>query len=223
MVKVNSDYLGRGIYSLSDASFLTKIHPTKIGRWVKGYKWKDKFSRPLITSDYKPIDDYFSISFLDLIELFFIDAFMKHGVNLKTIRKAYQRAIRHAGVEHPFSTKKFKTDGKIILAQVNDETLLNIINDQFAIKKILDPFLFDAFDFEDDVVNRLWPMGKNRQIVIDPSRSFGKPIVNNEGVQVEVLFRAYNTEKSINEVAKWFDVSNESVRDAVDYYQNLAA
>jgi len=37
--------------------------------------------------------------------------------------------------------------------------------------------------------------GKDRQIVIDPNRSFGKPIVNIEGVPAKFLFEAYNVEK----------------------------
>ena len=135
----------------------------------------------------------------------------------------YNKAKDKIGFNHPFSTMKFKTDGKSILMQVDDRTLLTIINDQYEIKKILDPFLFDAFDFKQDVVNRIWPLGKNRQVVIDPNRSFGKPIVNKEGVLVEILFQKYKTEKSFKKVASWFEVSNKSLKDAVDYYQKLAA
>ena len=222
-MNANEDLLSKGIYSLADASLLTGTTKATITNCIKGYTRMNVVSEPLITIDYIPIHDFYSISFLDLIELFFVNAFRKRGVSLKTIRMVYNKAKDKIGFNHPFSTMKFKTDGKSILMQVDDRTLLTIINDQYEIKKILDPFLFDAFDFKQDVVNRIWPLGKNRQVVIDPNRSFGKPIVNKEGVLVEILFQAYKTEKSFKKVASWFEVSNKSVKDAVDYYQKLAA
>lgn len=214
------ELLGKGIYSLSDASFLTSIKKTKINRWVKGYKRNDIRFGSVIPGDFAPINDQYAISFLDLIELFFINAFMEYGVSLQTIRKAYIKAQEYIGHEHPFSSKRFKTDGKKIIAQVDDLTLINLLNDQFAIKKILDPFLKDVFDFEEDIINRLWPLGKDHQVVIDPTRSFGKPIVDREGVPVEVLYNAFKVENSIEVVGEWYDVSPESVGDAVMYYNH---
>jgi uncharacterized protein (DUF433 family) len=215
--------VGNGIYSLSDASFITGIHHRKINRWIKGYRRKEKFFDPVLDADYEPIEKHYSISFLDLIELFFVNAFMEHGVSLQTIRKTYEKAQEYTNFEHPFSTLKFKTDGKIILAEIDDKVLLNLLNNQLAIKKILDPFFTDVLEFDNNVVNKYWPLGKDRQVVLDPNRSFGKPIVNREGVPVMTLVNAYKAEGSIKGVAEWYEVSNESVQDAVDYYHKLAA
>ena len=85
---MDDKYLGKGIYSIAYASKLTniyeRIHPVKINRWVKGYKGKN----PILSVDYDPINGFYSLSFLDLIELFFINAFRKHGVSLRTIKNA---------------------------------------------------------------------------------------------------------------------------------------
>lgn len=219
------EYLGNGIYSLSDASFITGISSRSINRWVKGYKRQDKEYDPLISIDYAPIEDFYSISFLDLMELYFVKEFRKYNVPLKTIRIAYNKAREIIQFDHPFSTMKFKTDGKHILADIpdiDDEAFLNLVKSQFSFKKVLEPFL-KSVDFEEDIIHRYWPLGKDRQIVLDPHRSFGKPIVNKEGVTAEVLFNAYKAEDSIERVVSWFEVSNESVKDAVEYYQQKLA
>ncbi len=75
--------MGKGIYSLRDASKLSQIHLVKINRWIKGLKRKGVFLPPVIPIDYEPISDFYSISFLDLMELFFVNAFRKHGVSFK--------------------------------------------------------------------------------------------------------------------------------------------
>jgi len=220
--KVN--FLGKGIYSIPYASKLTDIHTAKINRWVKGLNRKDGFSPPIISIDYEPINNFYSISFLDLIELFFVNAFRKHGVSLKHIREIYEKSQEVVNFSHPFSTKKFKTDGKKILYDYGNDLILQLLNEQYAAKELVNPFIFDAFNFEDDVINQLWPLGKNRQVVIDPNRNFGKPVINKEGVSVDVIGKAFKTEKTIKGVAEWFDIGNESVKDAVEYYQlTLAA
>lgn len=220
---MDDKYLGKGIYSIAYASRLTriheKIHPAKINRWVKGYKGKN----PILTVDYDPINGFYSLSFLDLIELFFINAFRKHGVSLKTIKNAYTKAQKLLQSNHPFSTFKFKTDGAKILAELGEVELMDLLTHQLVIMKIVDPFLIDVLEFDNDIVQRWWPLGKNKQVVLDPERNFGKPIVDREGVPVEVLGRAYKAEQSIESVASWFEVSNESVKDAVEYYYKLAA
>lgn len=220
---MDDKYLGKGIYSIAYASKLTniyeRIHPVKINRWVKGYKGKN----PILSVDYDPINGFYSLSFLDLIELFFIDAFRKHGVSLRTIKGAYVKAQELLQSNHPFSTFKFKTDGARILAELGEAELMDLLTNQLAIIKIVNPFLKDVLEFDNDIVQRWWPLGKDRLVVLDPNRNFGRPIVDREGVPVESLANAYKAEKSIKSVASWFEVSNESVKDAVDYYYKLAA
>lgn len=202
---------------------LYKQFVRKIRRQIQGYHRQNKFYEPLIEPDFEPIENFYSISFLDLIKLLHVNEFLKFGVSLNTVKYTHQKACKIWKTEHPFSTRRFKIDGKIILAENENETFLHIIKDRYALRKILNPFLFDAYDFKDDLINRFWPLGKERSIVLDPRRNFGRPIIDKECVPVKVLVDSFKTEKSINVIARCYEVEKKSVKDTVDYYKNLTA
>jgi uncharacterized protein (DUF433 family) len=61
--------------------------------------------------------------------------------------------------------------------------------------------LYDALDYSEyDELLRWFPLGKNRRVVVDPGRSFGRPI-SLEGVPTAVLASALKAEKSAEDVA----------------------
>jgi uncharacterized protein (DUF433 family) len=66
-------------------------------------------------------------------------------------------------------------------------------------------------------------MDRRRQVVLDPARAFGQPIVDREGVPTATLAESYEAEGSIERVAGWFEISVASVRDAVEFEQQLSA
>lgn len=61
-----------------------------------------------------PVEGQLALSFLDLIEVRFVDAFRSKGVPWKTIRSAAQNAMDFFGHDHPFSNERFRTDGQKI-------------------------------------------------------------------------------------------------------------
>ncbi len=224
------NYIGKGIYSIPDAARLTGIHPTSIRRWVSGYHYtyhnKFSVSPPIISSTYKKLDSQVALAFLDLIEIRFINAFKKHGISLIHIRKAYKNAKELLSSEHPFATRKFKTDGKVIIAEIASKTediiLIELAKNQVLMKKILQPYLFYGLEFnEDDLVFRWWPIGKKQGIVIDPKISFGQPIVYKDGIPTATLSNAFKLEKSFKSVADWYEVSLSTVKQAVEFENSL--
>lgn len=227
----NGNLFGVGIYSVAEASRLTGVSPGRIRRWLRGYaftsKGFDHQSPPVWLPSLPTIGGRLALSFLDLIEVRFVDAFRKHGVSWSTIRRAEQRARDEFGTTHPFSSRRFKTDGRSIFAVVQEDhgehALLDIVRSQYAFVRILSPYL-KGLDFSDgDQPLRWWPLGDRRRIVLDPDRSFGQPIVAGEGVPTAVLARAFETEKSVEAVAQWYDVAPRSVRDAVEFEEKIAA
>lgn len=233
MAKDKQSLLGVGVYTVPEAARLTGVPAQRIKRWVTGYTFKGKeggkrTSPPLWE---RQIDsrDSIALSFRDLLEVRFVDAFRLHGVHWKAIRIAAQRAAEIIHDSHPFSTKRFKTDGRSIFAEIlqetGEESLLDLVKSQYEFKQIVDPFLFEGLEFSELGIEpvRWWPMGRERRVVIDPERSFGQPIVDPESVPTAVLARAFRAEGSIEAVARWFKVAEESVEDAVEFENKLAA
>jgi uncharacterized protein (DUF433 family) len=144
------------------------------------------------------------------------------------LRLSAQRAAELYQVSHPFSAKRFRTDGKSIFADIvfesGEESLVDLFKNQYGFKRILDPYLYRGLEFSpsDDLL-RWWPMGQKRKVVLDPARAFGQPIVSSGYVQTTVLASAYRAEESFERVANWFGTDTRSVRDAVEFEGKIAA
>ena len=233
MVPVPFLHIGKGVYSLAEAARLVKIPRQRISRWTRGYTYRYKgethYTPPLIAGDIAPSADKGPIlTFLDLLEVRFLDAFLVHGVSRKAVRIAALNARELLGRHHPFSTRICKTDGRSIFAEItkgtDDKRLLDVVRNQFVFVQVISPSLYAGIEFgESHDPQRWWPLGKKHVVVIDPQRGFGAPIVARSGVPTKVLAGAFKAEGSVEFVAKWYEVSEREVRDAVLFEERLAA
>jgi uncharacterized protein (DUF433 family) len=234
------DALSRGAYSAAEGLRLLNFSrgPAKarhvsrstVARWLRGYDFETDegggHSEPLWRPDYSNDDDLVELSFRDLIELRFVKAFRDIGLALPTIRECYQRAADEVHDERPFSTQKFRTDGKTIFLEITEgiqeAKLVDLRRRQNVFRTIVEPSLKDL-EFDASAVARWFPLGTARKsVVVDPARAFGRP-VSNSGVPTEVLARAVEIEGSPRRVSFLYNVSTAEVRDAVMFERKLAA
>jgi len=221
-------FLNTGLYTVSEAARLTRIPAGKIRRWIRGYTFRKgesvRHSDAVWQTEIKPLDDKAALSFRDLLELRFVDAFIKAGVSWVTMRRAHTKAQEELKTTHPFCSKRIATDGKnILLKQAeedSDEALINLVTDQREFSRIVQDFLKELEFSGDDIV--WWPLGKNRQIVVDPRRNFGQPTVAKSGVPATTLARSVKANSSIDIVARWYEAQRDEVRDAVEFEDSLA-
>ena len=160
--------------------------------------------------------------------MLFVDAFRRHGVPWKELRGAAEEAAKLIETTHPFSTRRFKTDGKSILAEYAEESgarsLLELTRHQYAIGDVLNPLLSGVLEFSDeDGAQRWYPMAGHK-VVLDPRFQFGRPVITEGYVPTDVLAKAVRAEEGdIARVARWYDVPRASVAAAVKYEAQLAA
>jgi uncharacterized protein (DUF433 family) len=222
--------LNTGIYGVPEAARLTKVSKDRIRRWIRGYDFRAgdgrRHSDAVWAGSIPPVDGKVALGFLDLMEVRFVDAFLRAGVSWKTMRKAHLRAREEIGNSHPFCTNRFVSDGRRILlrhaTETADAALLDIVSSQAEFEVIVTPFLADL-DFTEDILTRWWPMGRERTVVVDPVRNLGQPIAAKSGVPTEVLARSVNANESVETVARWYEVLPEEVRDAIAFEESLAA
>ncbi len=220
-----------GIYTIAEASRLTGISRPRIRRWIRGYEFRVKHGRhrsPAVwKSQLQPIDHAIALGFLDLLEIRAVDAFINAGVSWKTLRQVHDEARNWIGHSHPFCTNRFATDGHTIfleLREKNHEVMLWDMKDvQRVFDRIIRPFIKNVEFDRGKIPRRWWPRGKSRQVALDPRRSFGQPIIFHEGIPTQILARSARANGSIEEVARWFEIKSASVREAVDFEQELAA
>jgi uncharacterized protein (DUF433 family)/DNA-binding transcriptional MerR regulator len=232
-----SDALGRGAYGASEGlrllNFSRSNAPVRhvsrntVARWLRGYDFgAEGYSEPLWQPHYLNDDNLIELSFRDLIELRFVKAFRDIGLALPTIRECYQRAAEEVHDERPFSTQKFRTDGKTIFLEITEgiqeAKLVDLRRRQNVFRTIVEPSLKDL-EFDASAVSRWFPLGIARKsIVVDPARAFGRPVAAS-GIPTEVLARAVALEGSLAKVVDLYKVSAAEVKDAVAFEKRLAA
>ncbi|WP_075292162.1 hypothetical protein [Pararhizobium arenae] len=222
--------LGIGFYSASDAARLLSIPARNVRRWLGGYEYshqgKTLRMEPLWQPQLPHHDDRIELGFRDLIELRFVQAFIEAGLGLKTIRHCLDYAKTCVDDMRPFSTRRFRTDGKtIFLESANssgDDSLLDLKEKQYTIKAVIDR-TFKDLDVDNDAVSRWRPYHGKSSIIIDPELVFGQPTTAIYNVPTVALSQAVKAEGSERAVARLFEVPLSVVKDAVAFEESLAA
>jgi len=232
-------YSGTGIYTLAEAERLIHVPARKIHRWLYGYDYSKKsgedrlhhFSEPL----WKPQiskEEYEAevIGFQDLLEVRFVSAFVQHGVPLIVVRRCLDTAREILGVDYPMSFGAFKTDGKTIFAEalqksIKDGALLDLKTRQLAFKDIINPSLYAGIEYDGKRASKWYPQGRRQHVVLDPSRQFGSPILDETGTPTEVLYASYLAEgatpKAVTQTAKVYEVPVKLVDSAIRFEEGL--
>jgi uncharacterized protein (DUF433 family) len=229
-VIVNHSTIGIGAYTVPEAARLLKIPSVNIRRWIGGYNFQhhDGTRRmpPLWKSQLPIIGEHLELGFRDLIELMFVGEFLKAGLTIQVIRHCLEEAKKVISDHHPFSTRRFKTDGRTIFVEGIRESgeiqLLDLKKRQYTFKDVIEQS-FKDLDIEDNAVTSWRPFRGRKSIVIDPQRSFGQPIAADFGVPTAVLAQAVLSEGSIGSVARLYEVPTRVVKDAVAFEHALMA
>ena len=229
-VSTQAEFVGVGLYTINEAAQLLKSKPRTIRRWVEGYDYRRKGKKtraePLWRPDLLLTEGEVELSFRDLIELRFISAFTELGLSIQTIRSCLDMARECIGSDRPFSSGRFRTDGRRIFLQGTDDfedpVLIDLKRRQYVFNGVIER-TFKDLDLEEDIVTRWRPYRGKESIVVDPKRSFGQSIANDYGVPTIVLAEAVQAEGSAARVAALYEVDRAVVADAVRFHKELAA
>jgi uncharacterized protein (DUF433 family)/DNA-binding transcriptional MerR regulator len=222
--------LGKGIYTVPDASRLSRVSSRRIRYWLKGISSEtapESDAHQLWKGELRPIEDKLALGFHDLQEVRFIDAFRKAGVSWHLLRAAHDVARQRYAIEHPFCTRRFVTDGSQIIEGLGEApegpSYEEVVQGQRMFPRVIKPFLRELEFADGDHLVRWWPLGKERSVVLDPQRQFGQPITARAGIATEILRAAESAGQSVEEIAEWYELDALSVRDALEFEHGLAA
>jgi len=234
--------LGKGLYSIPEAARIIRAtgvcsgSTSNVRNWAVGYNRRHKGDvrhySPLLLQGAQQIDGDYYLTFLQLLECRMIGKFRDYGVSVAAIRAAVSVMSDRFGVQHPFALRRLWTDGKRIYTDVvpkrlkdtgmrDGDVMHDIVSGQGAFDSVRDFFL-NNIDYTDGVPDRLWPLGHESGIVIDPQRSFGRPIDAATGISSSVLYSMCKGGTPAEDVAKWHGATTQVVKASVEF-ESLAA
>lgn len=215
------------VYEPAEAARILGISSQKIRRWLSGYSYQSaegkKQRLPLWDPKYGDDEDLY-LGFRDLIEIRFVDAFVRAGLSKNSVRSLLTNARQLIDSNYPLSTAQFKTDGKTIFLQTisgsDEHCAIDVKNGQHVFQSVVQPSFRDL-DFEDGIVSKWYVDGRRNKIAIDPEVAFGQPVIDETGIPTSRLLEAFNAEKSERIVANQFDLPISVVRRAIEFERKL--
>lgn len=208
----------RPLYNFAEADRLAKVTPNTSRRWLKGYSfWYDGEQRtmPPVTPTTETKD---AVSFVDLMEVAAIGRLLQKGFSFQRIRKINAIARFYLQTSRPLVTETFKVKGRDIFVDSGFGILVNVGQNagMQAWDEVLDPFL-ETVEYEDRIVRRWWPLGKDVGVLIDPDYGFGLPVIEGNGVRTEIIAERYRAGDSAEEITYDFSVTPDEIEDALRY------
>ncbi|MEN9983981.1 MAG: hypothetical protein RI918_1950 [Pseudomonadota bacterium] len=237
---MNATFDSLGIYTLTEAAHLVRVPTRSINQWLYGYDYARKSADETVKKHVAPIwtPQYDAntwgekiIGFRDLLELRVVREFIHHGVSVAVIRKCFENAKSTFNDSYPLTALRFATDGKTIFADAVRsevvEEMMDLQKKQYVFGQIIKPSLYKGIEYDQKnaYAKRWYPEGNKRDIVIDPDRQFGKPIVAESGIPTAALFASYKAEGADKAaaamVARIFEIPTKSVSAAIRFEEHL--
>ncbi|MES1940239.1 hypothetical protein T5B8_08348 [Salinisphaera sp. T5B8] len=215
-----------GIYTIPQAALLLDVSAQRVRNWFQGYA---SGKSAIIDNQIGRENSKNAISFVNLMEARFIDYFVERGVRPQSIRLMLDVAREFLKVDRPFAHEAmFRTDGKAIFIeatnQAGDPKLFNLAKNSWAMHPIIIDSLHEDVTFGSDGLAKCWLPRSDiaPNVVIDPIRSFGSPILKTNKVPTKTLFSATQVEgETFDSVAHWYEVSKAEVLEAVRFEMSL--
>jgi len=232
---LEENVLGRPAYSRAMAARLVGLTEQRVSRWLKGYSYDyaPAPGRAPVRRSQQPVihttgmEGPLFASFLDVVDLLFVKAFLGKGISLQRLRQALVEAERILGRPR-FAYREFWTDGRNIYLEVKNQgdALLQLLSGgQWTFAEIICQIASHMdFDEATGFTERWFPLGRETPVVIDPKISFGAPTVFRRGIATANVYDMYLAEdKNPRRVCSWFDLRRGEVEAAVEFETRLAA
>jgi uncharacterized protein (DUF433 family) len=219
-------------YTLGEAAHYLSIPLTTVRAWVRGtsYTQSDGSRRRFQKVIELPDRNLTLLSFYNLAEAHVLRALREiHRIDLQKIRRALDFVRRERGWERPLIQAQFRTDGVGLFIEQLGKLIDATADGQLVMSDIVSAHL-DRLDWEGDLAARLYPFTRlttdrlaPKSVLIDPTRSFGRPVLANLGVATSEIAERYKAGDSIKALMKDFGGTQTDIEEAIRCELQIAA
>jgi len=220
-------------YPIAEAARMVDLSPGQVKRWLQGYSfaYRTKEQPHLRHSKKPPVvpgaqhRESSYASFLDVIDLLLVKKLLADGISLQHARVVIDEAkdvldIRHLGYE------TFFTLGKTVFLEIDSSSIMALsAGGQMALECFIRELGHQIeFDDQTKLAIRWYPLHPDRRVVVDPSVSFGRPVIAGRRITTSNIYDFFISEKrQVAVLCDWMDLDQGEVKAAVKLEEKLAA
>jgi uncharacterized protein (DUF433 family) len=211
------------VYSLAEAARYLRMPLPTLRSWVAGRDYPVKegshFFKPVILI---PRGESSQLSFVNLVEAHVLYAIRRqHNVSLSKVRLAIQFMRREFNSRHPLADHRIETDGIELFVEKLGKLITITRDGQLAMREVLDAHLRRVEWSNDGQAVRLYPFTRNREadeprvVVIDPRRSFGRPVLVGTGIPTAIVAERYKAGETVDQLANDYGRARLEIEEAI--------
>lgn len=207
-------------YSLPEAAALVGCPVSTLRSWVLGRTYPKRNGgtgrSPAII---KPATLNASlISFTNVVEAHVLAGLRRrYELKLDSIRTAVRYVREKLGTSHPLAHEQFKTDGVHLFVERFGRLINATKEGQTAIREVLDTYL-ERIDYRDGRAVRFFPLLREaapRVIVVDPRRSFGRPVIAGTSIPITAIRERFDAGDNVELLAEDYEVPSDQIQEAL--------
>jgi uncharacterized protein (DUF433 family) len=210
-------------YALAHAAKIVRLSPSTLRLWAAGDGVHDALFKPASRA---PL----GLSFSNLVESFVLASMRRvHGISMQKVRRALRYVGKELGYDRPLIHAGFRTDGVGLFVEQADRLLEVSRDGQAILREVLDASL-RRIDWEGDLAARLYPWVRSgedgaqpRNIVVDPRRGFGQPVIAGTGIETKIVVSRLRAGEGVLDLAKDYGLELALIEDAIRYESREAA
>lgn len=218
--------VGQAIFTLREAAAYLGLPPSTLHSWAR----PGGNATPVITC-FPAQGRQATVPFIGFAEAYVLSAFRRAGVPMQRIRPAVEVLASGIGVEHALASSRLYTDGAEVLydyaASEDDEELrgLTVVRtNQRQFAEVVRDYLKRITYGDDGWASRVrLPVYQRAEVIVDPRRAFGMPLVVHGGARVEDLVDRFVAGDTLADIAEDFGVPEPEVEDVIRVATRAAA
>ncbi|MBN2145089.1 MAG: DUF433 domain-containing protein [Candidatus Aureabacteria bacterium] len=224
--KLFTDPKTKPVYYLSEAAHYLRVNKITLRSWVYGQpsktKGHKKLTSPLIEPAGKQGPE--KLSFLNLIEAHILFALRQtHKVKMSVIRNAIDYLKKNRNTQHPLLEKDIMTDGYHLFIKELEKYISISEDGQIVIKDIMEKYIQRIEWDKQGVPVLFYPYTRKpsssvdcpKNIVMDPTIAFGRPVVSGTRITTAFIFERYSAGDSIHDIVKDYGLKTQDVEEAL--------
>jgi len=218
--------VSRPIFTLREAAGYLGVPASTLHHWARDQEG----SRPIITC-FPRRGREATLPFIGFAEAHVLSAFRRSGVPMQRIRPAVEVLASSIGIDHALASRRLYTDGAEVLFNYSSEheesdlrELTVVRTGQRQFSEVVRDYL-ERITYGDDgwATGVRLPTYERAEVVVDPRRAFGLPLVLHGGARVEDLVDRFVAGDRVGDIADDFGVPEEEVEDVIRVATRAAA
>ena len=203
-------------YSVPEAALYLRLPKSTLRAWIG----RQINFKPLIApAQEKPL----ALSFINLIEAYVLASIRReYRLSMNKIRKGLDFISQMYPSDNPLAEKGFETDGlSLFLRETGLVYDISRGSGQIVLEDVVKEYMQRIERDLHGLPIKLYPFSgtgkpdEPRSILIDPKISFGRPILSNTSVPVEIIVERYRAGESMRELAGDYKCNQEKIEEAI--------